>query len=59
MVRHGVLVLVTFVVLQLLHTTVEEPVAAVKERWQLAVLRDGEAPPAPLRACPRELRSTA
>ncbi len=59
MVRHVALVFVTFVVLQLLRTTVEEPVAAVKERWQLAVLRDGEVPPAPLRACPPEFRSTA
>ena len=59
MVRHVALVLVTFVVLQLLRTTVDEPVAAVKERWQLAVLQDGERPPEPLRACPPEFRSTA
>jgi hypothetical protein len=59
MVRHVALVLVTFVVAQLLRQTVDEPVAAVKERWQLMVLRDGEAPPRPLRASPPELRSTA
>lgn len=59
MVRHVALVLVTFVVLQMLRQSVDEPVGAVKERWQLAVLRDGEAPPAPLRAAPPELRPTA
>lgn len=59
MVRHVALVFVTFVVLQLLRQRLSEPVAAVKERWQLAVLRDGEVPPTPLRACPVELRSTA
>lgn len=30
-----------------------------KERWQLAVVRAGETPPLPLRACPPELRPTA
>jgi hypothetical protein len=59
MVRHVALVLVTFVVVQLLRQTVDEPVAAVKERWQLLVVRDGEDPPAPLRAAPPEFRSTA
>ncbi len=59
LVRHVGLVFLTFVVLQLLRTTPYESVGAVKERWQLAVLRDGEAPPPPLRACPLELRSTA
>ncbi len=59
MVRHVALVLLTFVVLQLLRRSVSEPVGAVKERWQLAVIRAGEAPPAPLRACPPELRPTA
>ena len=59
MVRHVALVLVTFVVAQLLRQTVDEPLAAVKERWQLMVLRDGEVPPRPLRASPPELRSTA
>jgi SRSO17 transposase len=59
LVRHVALVLVTFVVLQLLRQTTDEPVASVKERWQLAVIRDGEVAPLPLRACPSELRSTA
>lgn len=59
MVRHVALVLLTFVVLQLLRHSANEPVGAVKERWQLAVIRAGEAPPAPLRACPPELRPTA
>jgi hypothetical protein len=59
MVRHVALVLLTFVVLQLLRQRVDEPIASVKERWQLAIIRDGELPPAPLRACPTELRPTA
>jgi hypothetical protein len=59
MVRHVGLVLLTFVVLQLLRTTPDESVGAVKERWQLAAIRDGEAAPLPLRACPPELRPTA
>lgn len=59
MVRHISLVLLTFVVLQLLRTTPCESVGAVKERWQVAVIRDGEVPPPPLRACPSELRPTA
>jgi hypothetical protein len=59
MVRHVALVLLTFVVLQLLRRSASEAVGAVKERWQLAVIRAGEAPPRPLRACPPELRSTA
>jgi hypothetical protein len=59
LVRHIALVFVTFVVLQLLRLTPAESVGAVKERWQLAVIRDGEQPPAPLRACPPELRPTA
>lgn len=59
MVRHVALVLLTFVVLQLLRHSANESVGAVKERWQLAVIRAGEAPPAPLRACPPELRPTA
>jgi hypothetical protein len=33
--------------------------AAVKERWQLALTRQGEPPPAPLKACPAHLRATA
>lgn len=59
MVRHVALVLLTFVVLQLLRRSANEPVGTVKERWQLAVIRAGEAPPTPLRACPPELRPTA
>jgi hypothetical protein len=59
MVRHVALVLLTFVVLQLLRRSANEPVGTVKERWQLAVIRAGEAPPVPLRSCPPELRSTA
>ncbi|HUS17489.1 MAG TPA: transposase [Chloroflexia bacterium] len=59
LVRHVGLVLVTFVVLQVLRERPGETVGAVKRRWQLACLRDGQAPPAPLRAAPREFRSTA
>jgi hypothetical protein len=59
MVRHVALVLLTFVVLQLLRRSAREPVGTVKERWQLVVLRAGEVPPSPLRACPPELRPTA
>lgn len=60
MVRHVALVLLTFVVLQRLRTRPTEPVAHVKERWQLAVVSAGQPPPQPLRACPPELRlSTA
>jgi hypothetical protein len=58
-VRHVGLVLLTFVVLQMLRQRPSEPLAAVKERWQLAVLRNGEHAPVPLRACPPELRPTA
>src|SRR5215212_725182 len=56
MVRHVALVLLTFVVLQLLRHSPDEPVGTVKERWQVAVIQDGERPPPPLRACPVELR---
>ncbi len=59
LVRHVCLVFLTFVILQLLRATPDESVGAVKERWQLAVIRDGAAPPEPLRACPPELRPTA
>jgi hypothetical protein len=38
---------------------VQEPVASVKERWQLAVAQNGQSPPPPLKACPPELRVTA
>lgn len=58
-VRHVGFVLLTFVVLQKLRARPDESVAAVKERWQLATLQRGEAPPLPLRACPAHLRSTA
>jgi hypothetical protein len=58
-VRHVGIVLLTFVVLQMLRATPDEPVGSVKRRWQLAVLRDGEQPPQPLRACPADLRVTA
>ena len=56
MVRHVALVLLTFVVLQLLRRWPDEPVGTVKERWQVAVIQDGERPPPPLHACPIELR---
>jgi hypothetical protein len=59
MVRHVALVFLTFVVLQLLRTSPSESLAAVKARWQLAVLRNGELPPEPLRPCPSHLRLTA
>jgi hypothetical protein len=59
MVRHVALVLVAFVVLQHLRTTHTEPLATVKERWQQAVVRQGEPVPAPLKACPAHLRATA
>jgi len=59
MVRHVAFVLLTFVVLQMLRRNVQEPVAAVKERWQVEAARNGQLPPAPLKACPPELRVTA
>jgi hypothetical protein len=59
MVRHVAFVLLTFVVLQMLRRNVQEPVASVKERWQWEVARNGQVPPAPLRACPPDLRATA
>jgi DDE superfamily endonuclease len=59
MVRHVGLVMLTFVVLQMLRERGEESVGAVKERWQLATLRNGVGPPPPLRACPAHLRATA
>jgi hypothetical protein len=36
-----------------------EQMVAVKERWQLEIVRDGEPPPTPLKACPHHLRATA
>ena len=59
LVRHVALVLLTFVVLQLLRHSSDEPVGTVKERWQVAVIQDGERPPPPLSACPAELRVCA
>jgi hypothetical protein len=59
MVRHVALVLVSFVVLQQLRVHRAESLAAVKERWQLTITRQGEPPPAPLKACPAQLRATA
>jgi hypothetical protein len=59
MVRHVGLVLLTFVVLQRLRLDPSEPIATVKERWQLATTRHGEPPPQPLKACPAHLRATA
>ena len=59
MVRHIALVLLAFVVLQRLRIDPVEPVGTVKERWQLAVTRQGELPPPPLKACPAYLRATA
>jgi hypothetical protein len=59
MVRHVALVLVSFVVLQPLRVDHTERLAAVKERWQLTITRQGEPPPTPLSACPAHLRTTA
>jgi SRSO17 transposase len=59
MVRHVAFVLLTFVVLQMLRRNARETVASVKERWQLLLARNGQLPPAPLKACHPELRVTA
>jgi SRSO17 transposase len=59
MVRHVALVLVGFVVLQQLRRDPTESLGAVKERCQLAITRQGEQPPAPLKASPAHLRATA
>ena len=56
MVRHVALVCLTFVALQLLRRDPQETVGAVTARWHDEVLRDGQAPPPPLRATPPELR---
>jgi DDE superfamily endonuclease len=56
LVRHVALVFLTFVVLQLLRRDPRETVGAVKVRWQDEVLRDGQAPPPPLRAAPLAFR---
>jgi SRSO17 transposase len=55
-VRHVALVFLTFVVLQVLRRDPSETVGAVKARWQGEVLRDGQAPPQPLRTVPPEFR---
>jgi DDE superfamily endonuclease len=57
MVRHVALVLVAFVVLQQLRVDPSEPIAAVKQRWQLAIIRQSELPPPPLNARPAHLRA--
>jgi hypothetical protein len=59
MVRHIALVLLAFAVLQRLRRHPTESVAAVKERWQQTIVRQGERPPATLKACPAHLRATA
>jgi hypothetical protein len=59
MVRHVALVLVAFVVLQYFRLDPDESIPAVKQRWQLAIIRQGEPPPPPLKACPAHLRATA
>jgi SRSO17 transposase len=59
MVRHAGLVFLTFVVLQMMRRSPRESVGGVKERWQMALVRDGELPPVPLKACPPHLRATA
>jgi hypothetical protein len=56
LVRHVALVFVAFVVLQVLRRAPQETVGAVKTRWQGDILRDGQAPPPPLRAAPPEFR---
>ncbi len=56
LVRHVALVFLTFVVLQVLRRDSQETVGAVKARWQGEVVRDGQAPPQPLRAAPPEFR---
>ena len=56
LVRHVALVFLTCIVLQLVRRDSEETVGAVKARWQGEVLRDGQAPPQPLRAAPPAFR---
>jgi hypothetical protein len=48
MVRHVALVLLTFMVLQQLRLDPSESLAAVKERWQVAITRQAEPQPTPL-----------
>jgi hypothetical protein len=52
MVRHVALVLVGLVVLQQLRVDPAESIAAVKQRWQLAITRQGEPSPAPSKPAP-------
>jgi Transposase DDE domain len=59
MVRHVALVLLGLVVLQHLRTHSGESLAAVMERWQLTLTRQGQPPPPPLKACSAHLRPTA
>jgi hypothetical protein len=59
MVRHVGFVLLTFVVMQMMRQSADESVGWVKERWQMTLVRDGEPPPVPLKACPPHLRATA
>ena len=56
MVRHVAPVCLTFVALQVLRRDPQETVGAVKARWHDEVLRDGQAPPLPLRATPPDFR---
>jgi hypothetical protein len=59
LVRHGALVFLACGVLQHVRADPRETAGGVKDRWQSAVLRDREPPPAPVRACPPDLRATA
>jgi hypothetical protein len=59
MVCHVALVLVGFDVLQQLRRDPTESIAAVKQRWQLAITRQGEPPPTPSKPAPAHLRPTA
>jgi hypothetical protein len=56
LVRHVALVFLAFVVLQRLRRAPQETAGAGEARWQDEVLRDGQAPPPPLRATPPEFR---
>jgi hypothetical protein len=56
LVRHVALVFMAFVVLQRLRRDPRETAGAVKTRWQDEVVRDGQAPPPPLRAAPLAFR---
>jgi hypothetical protein len=52
MVRHVGLVLLTFVVMRSMRRSAEESIGALKERWQLKMLRDGESLPPLLELVP-------